>query len=232
MLALDLVNTVAVAGVVLFAGYGLRRAIPLLARLNLPAPVVGGLVVAIAMTVAHTRGVQLVRFDTTLQTPLQNAFFTSIGFGASYQLLRLGGPLVLRFFIFAASVAILQNVVGAAVALALGQAASPRCPRRLGHAHRRPGDRPRLRAALRAGGRHRGGDGRRRRRRWPVSSVAGSSVLLLRQCCWSAATSQFPGPSATSSRRVSIRRRALSKNTSPSRRSSRHPARIPRRMSS
>ena len=121
MLALDLVNTVAVAGVVLFAGYGLRRAIPLLARLNLPAPVVGGLVVAIAMTVAHSRGVQLVRFDTTLQTPLQNAFFTSIGFGASYQLLRLGGPLVLRFFIFAASVAILQNVVGAAVALALGQ---------------------------------------------------------------------------------------------------------------
>ena len=121
MLALDLVNTVAVAGVVLFAGYGLRRAIPLLARLNLPAPVVGGLVVAIAMTIAHGRGVQLVRFDTTLQTPLQNAFFTSIGFAASYQLLKLGGPLVLRFFIFAASIAILQNVVGAAVALALGQ---------------------------------------------------------------------------------------------------------------
>ena len=32
MLPLDLVNTVAVAGVVLFAGYGLRRAIPVLAR--------------------------------------------------------------------------------------------------------------------------------------------------------------------------------------------------------
>ena len=42
MLALELVNTVAVAGLVLFLGYGLRRAIPLLARLNLPAPVVGG----------------------------------------------------------------------------------------------------------------------------------------------------------------------------------------------
>jgi ESS family glutamate:Na+ symporter len=122
MLVLDLVNTIAIAGVVLFGGYGLRRAVPLLARLNIPAPVVGGLVVAIAMTIAHARGAQLLRFDTTLQTSLQNAFFTSIGFGASLQLLRHGGPLVVRFFLFATAVAILQNVVGAAVAAGLGQA--------------------------------------------------------------------------------------------------------------
>ena len=122
MLALDLINTVALAGVVLFAGYGLRRAIPVLARLNIPAPVVGGFLVAMAMTVAYGRGVQLVRFDTTLQTPLQNAFFTSIGFAASLQLLKQGGPLVLRFFLFAAIAAVLQNVLGAAVAAALGQA--------------------------------------------------------------------------------------------------------------
>lgn len=122
MLVLDLVNTIAVAGVVLFAGYGLRRAVPILARLNLPAPVVGGLVVAVGMTIGHSTGVQIVRFETTLQTPLQNAFFTSIGFGASYQLLRLGGPLVLRFLLFATVIAVLQNVIGAAAAAALGQA--------------------------------------------------------------------------------------------------------------
>jgi ESS family glutamate:Na+ symporter len=122
MLVLDLVNTLAVAGVVLFAGYGLRRVVPILARLNIPAPVIGGLVVAIAMTIGHRAGVHLVRFDTTLQPPLMNAFFTAIGFGASFQLLRLGGPIVLRFFLFATIVAVLQNVVGAAVAVGLGQA--------------------------------------------------------------------------------------------------------------
>jgi len=121
MLALDLINTVALAGVVLFVGYGLRRAIPVLARLNIPAPVVGGFLVAIAMTIAHQRGAQLFRFDTTLQTPLQNAFFTSIGFAASLQLLRQGGPLVLRFFLFAVATALLQNFVGAAFAIAVGQ---------------------------------------------------------------------------------------------------------------
>jgi glutamate:Na+ symporter, ESS family len=121
MLVLDLISTLALAGVVLFLGYGIRHVIPALGRVNIPAPVIGGFVVAIAMTVAHGLDVQLIKFDTALQTPLQNAFFTSIGFAASLQLLRLGGPLVVRFFLFAVVVAVLQNVLGAAVALAVGQ---------------------------------------------------------------------------------------------------------------
>ena len=42
MLKLNLVHTVAFSGVVLFAGYGLRKFIKPLARYNIPAPVVGG----------------------------------------------------------------------------------------------------------------------------------------------------------------------------------------------
>ena len=41
VLSLDLVQTVAFAGLVLFGGYGLKRLIPLLARYNIPAPVAG-----------------------------------------------------------------------------------------------------------------------------------------------------------------------------------------------
>ena len=77
----------------------------------------------------------------------------SIGFGASFQLLRLGGPLVLRFFLFATAVAVLQNVIGAAVAAALGQAAAARCVGRFRDLDGRSRDRPGFRAALRAGGR-------------------------------------------------------------------------------
>ena len=43
---LDLVQTVALAGLILFAGYGVKKLIPLLARYNIPAPVAGGLPVA------------------------------------------------------------------------------------------------------------------------------------------------------------------------------------------
>jgi glutamate:Na+ symporter, ESS family len=121
VLTLDLVQTVAVAGIVLFIGYGVRRLIPLLARHNIPAPVVGGLLLAVVITIARRAGVTLFTFDTTLQTPLQNAFFTSVGFGASLALLRVGGPQVGLFFAFSTVVAVLQNVLGVVLSTALGQ---------------------------------------------------------------------------------------------------------------
>ena len=121
MVELDLVQTVALAAVVLFAGYGIKRRVPLLARYNIPAPVVGGLLVAALLSAARARGATFVTFDTTLQTPLQNAFFASVGFGASLALLRVGGPLVLLFFVASTAAAILQNVIGMSLATALGQ---------------------------------------------------------------------------------------------------------------
>lgn len=118
---LDFIQTVAFAGVMLFVGYGLRRLIPPLARVNIPAPVCGGLPIAALVAVLHAAGYQLLAFETTLQVPLQNAFFASIGFAASFGLLRRGGPLVMVFFVLATIVAALQNVIGAGVALLLGQ---------------------------------------------------------------------------------------------------------------
>ena len=50
-MALDFVQTVAFAGLVLFGGYWLKRRIPLLARYNIPAPVVGGIPVATVLAV-------------------------------------------------------------------------------------------------------------------------------------------------------------------------------------
>ncbi len=120
MLELDFVQTLAFAGVALLAGEGLRRLVPVLARYNLPAPVLGGLLVAIVVLLARGQGATLVQFDTTLQSPLMIAFFTTIGFGASLSLLKVGGPDVLRFFALATVFAVLQNVVGILVALGFG----------------------------------------------------------------------------------------------------------------
>ena len=121
MLKLDLIQTLALAGVVLFAGYGVRRLVPALARYNIPAPVVGGLLVAAMMWIARANGVTPVQFDTTLQAPLMIAFFTSVGFGASVSLLRVGGPLVVGFLVLATAAAVLQNLVGMGIAVALGE---------------------------------------------------------------------------------------------------------------
>jgi glutamate:Na+ symporter, ESS family len=120
MLTLDLIQTLAFGGVVLLLGYGLRRLVPPLARLNIPAPVIGGLLVAVAILIARQQGVELAKFDTTLQSPLMIAFFTTIGFGASLSMLRIGGPLVLRFFLLATAFAIMQNLAGVLVAIPFG----------------------------------------------------------------------------------------------------------------
>jgi ESS family glutamate:Na+ symporter len=120
MLKLNMMNTLAFAGVVLFIGYRLRRVVPVLSRYNIPAPVVGGLLVATLITLMRAQGVSVVEFDTTLQSPLMVAFFTSVGYGASFALLRVGGPQLFLFFGIASLFALLQSLVGVLVALPLG----------------------------------------------------------------------------------------------------------------
>jgi ESS family glutamate:Na+ symporter len=121
LLTLDLVQTLALAGCVLFLGYGVRRLLPALARVNVPAPVVGGLLAASLVWWGRSRGLTLVQLDTTLQAPLMIAFFTTIGFGASLSLLRAGGPAVALFLGISTVLAVGQNVLGAVLAPLLGQ---------------------------------------------------------------------------------------------------------------
>jgi ESS family glutamate:Na+ symporter len=113
---LDQIQTLSFGGIVLMVGYALRHWIPILGRYNLPPPVLGGLLVAIALLLARDSGELPIKFDTTLQQPLMIAFFTTIGFGASLALLRSGGPQVLIFLIIATVFAIAQNVLGVIVA--------------------------------------------------------------------------------------------------------------------
>lgn len=117
---LDMVQTLAVASVVLFLGYGIRRRVGVLDRHNIPAPVIGGFLFASVATVLRLAGLVALEFDTTLQPPLMIAFFTTIGLGASLALLRVGGPQVVLFWLLASVLAVLQNLVGLALAGTFG----------------------------------------------------------------------------------------------------------------
>ena len=116
MLTLDQIQTVALAGLVLFVGYGVRRLVPFLAAYNIPAPVIGGLLMALFVTISRAYGWTPLTFTPTLQSPLMIAFFTTIGFGASLSLLRVGGPAVVLFFVLSTLMAAGQNVIGVAAA--------------------------------------------------------------------------------------------------------------------
>src|SRR5512145_871426 len=98
MFKLDMIQTLALAAIVLFVGYAIRRRVAFLDRYNIPAPVVGGFLFAALVLALRLGGVLAAEFDTTLQTPLMVAFFTTIGLGASFRLLKIGGPQVLLFW--------------------------------------------------------------------------------------------------------------------------------------
>ena len=117
MLQLDAVQSLALAGLALFLGYALCRVIPVLGRYNLPPPVIGGLVFALVAWAAHARGTGLFVLDTSLQAPLMIAFFTTIGFNASFWLLKISGRQVLVFLLLASVFAVVQNLLGMAVAV-------------------------------------------------------------------------------------------------------------------
>lgn len=120
MLELKALDTLAFGGLALLFGYGIRRMLPVLGRYNIPPPVIGGLLVAVVALVARGQGVTLFKFDTSLQSPMMIAFFTTVGFGASLSLLRTGGIQVAMFLGLASVFAILQNVIGALLASAFG----------------------------------------------------------------------------------------------------------------
>lgn len=54
----------------------------------IPAPVIGGLIFALLALGLRVSGLLQIEFDTTLQDVFMTTFFTSIGFSASFRLLK------------------------------------------------------------------------------------------------------------------------------------------------
>lgn len=119
-LKFDLILTLALAGVLLFTGFWLQRRFYFLTRSNIPAPVIAGLIFAIVVLLARTSSGVSVTLDATLRQPLQIAFFTVIGYSATFALLRAGGWRLAALLALASIAAVMQNIVGIGVARALG----------------------------------------------------------------------------------------------------------------
>jgi ESS family glutamate:Na+ symporter len=116
----DLIMTLALAALSLFAGSWIQRRVRFLERSSIPAAAVGGLLFALLVLVSRMTGALAVTLDTSLRAPLQNAFFTTIGLGATLSLLRAGGWRMGFFWLIATGTALVQNAVGMGLAGALG----------------------------------------------------------------------------------------------------------------
>src|SRR5262245_38802164 len=117
-LELDLIHTSLLSMVVLFAGRALVAHVGVLQRFSIPAPVVGGGLVAILLAFGDGLAGFKVSFNMALKDSLLLMFFTTIGLAADARMLAKGGVKLLVFLAISAALVVAQNVVGIATALA------------------------------------------------------------------------------------------------------------------
>jgi glutamate:Na+ symporter, ESS family len=100
-------------------GLWLKRRLPILDRLNIPAPIAGGMVYAL-VTMALRDRVANFEFDGGLRDLAQMAFMTTVGLAASARLIREGGVGVAKLLAISVVGAVLQNALGMGIAKLLG----------------------------------------------------------------------------------------------------------------
>lgn len=118
--SLDMIQSMALAVLILMAGMVLRKKVHFLERFCIPAPVIGGVIFAILSLVLRQTGVLLFEFDVTLQKVFMTAFFTTVGYTASFKLLKKGGKQVMIFLGLAVALVVLQDAVGVVLAKVFG----------------------------------------------------------------------------------------------------------------
>lgn len=104
---------------VLFLGHLVNSKLPVLKKYNIPEPIVGGLIVAMALTALHFQGIELT-FSLPLQSTFMLMFFSTVGLAANYTQLMKGGAKVFLFLAVASVYIIIQNGVGLSLATAMG----------------------------------------------------------------------------------------------------------------
>ena len=116
---LNLLFTLLGSLLVLSAGRILVSRTAFLQRFSIPAPVVGGVLIAVMLALADGLLGVRISFDMSLRDNLLLMFFTTVGLAADARLLLNGGPKLLIFFAISAAFVAVQNIVGIAAALAM-----------------------------------------------------------------------------------------------------------------
>lgn len=108
----DAVMTLAMAAVLLVIGYQVKKKLTILDKYCIPAPVVGGFLFMFITWIGHIAGAFSFNFTNTFQDPFMLAFFTTVGLGASFSLLKKGGRLLIIYWLVCGGISICQNTLG------------------------------------------------------------------------------------------------------------------------
>ncbi len=114
------VDTLIIAIGVLALGGFITRRVSFLERYAIPTAVTGGLIVSLAVLIIVRFGGPAIEFDLLLRDIFLLAFFSTIGLNAKISRLKAGGKTLGMLVLLAAVFLVLQDVVGVALAWAMG----------------------------------------------------------------------------------------------------------------
>ena len=117
-LNLNLYETMALVSIIFYLGKYIRKKFSILSKYCIPPSVVGGFIFSLVTLFLYQTNLAAINLDTSLQNLFMTTFFTSIGFTASFALLKQGGKKVITFLLLAILLVILQNIVGVSLASA------------------------------------------------------------------------------------------------------------------
>ena len=116
MIEINQISTLFLAAALYLLGMVLVNRIGILDRFLIPAPVVGGLLFAVMALILQSTGIVEITLDTSLQSLFMIAFFTTVGLGASFKLIKLGGKLLVIYLLLCGVTVFMQNVIGVSMA--------------------------------------------------------------------------------------------------------------------
>lgn len=117
---MDATMTLALAGILLLIGYFIKKKLNILNKYCIPAPVVGGFLFMFVTWIGHSTGVFGFQFENLFQSTFMLAFFTTVGLGASFTLLKKGGILLVIYWLICGVISILQNSLGIGISKLIG----------------------------------------------------------------------------------------------------------------
>lgn len=121
MIELNEISTLCLAVFLLLIGHAIVNRVAIFNRLSIPSPVIGGLIFAILAAILSSTGILTIKLNGKFfQDFFMLAFFTTIGLGASFKLLKLGGKVLIVYWVLCGVLATMQNVIGVSLSKVLG----------------------------------------------------------------------------------------------------------------
>lgn len=116
IIKLSLIQTTVLGALIYLLGKYIVDKNPLLAQYCIPVPVVGGLLISLIHWGLYYFQILNITFDMTLQSFFMVAFFSTIGFSASWRIIEQGGIAIVILVVASSIMLVIQNVIGVSIA--------------------------------------------------------------------------------------------------------------------